>query len=59
MLLIGGNCCGATRNTVERYNPKDNQWTMCAPMHAERYLPSAVVVRGKLYVLGGLDNDNR
>ena len=42
---------------MECYNPKTNQWNMCASMQVEHYSPCLAVVEGKIYVLGGLGND--
>ena len=41
---------------MECFNPKTDQWTMCAPMHRARFGHSAIVVRGKIYILGGFDD---
>ena len=67
MLHIGGNVlswyryidCDDTTNTVECYNPKTGQWTMCAPMKERRYRPGVAVVDGKIYVLGGEEGWDR
>lgn len=62
-LLFGlaGGWHASTENTdkVECYNPKTNQWTMCAPMKERRYRPGAAVVDGKIYVLGGEEGWDR
>ena len=59
-LSIGG-WHASTENTdkVECYNPKTNQWTMCAPMKERRYRPGVAVVDGKIYVLGGEEGWDR
>lgn len=56
-----GGWHASTENTdkVECYNPKTNQWTMCAPMKERRYRPGAAVVDGKIYVLGGEEGWDR
>ncbi|XP_069558864.1 kelch-like protein 20 isoform X4 [Brachyistius frenatus] len=56
-----GGWHASTENTdkVECYNPKTNQWTMCAPMKERRYRPGAAVVNGKIYVLGGEEGWDR
>uniref|UniRef100_A0A3Q3WSV2 BTB domain-containing protein n=1 Tax=Mola mola TaxID=94237 RepID=A0A3Q3WSV2_MOLML len=58
---LTGGWHASTENTdkVECYNPKTNQWTMCAPMKERRYRPGAAVVDGKIYVLGGEEGWDR
>lgn len=58
---VTGGWHASTENTdkVECYNPKTNQWTMCAPMKERRYRPGAAVVDGKIYVLGGEEGWDR
>ncbi|KAM9745214.1 kelch-like protein 24 isoform 1-T1 [Menidia menidia] len=58
---FSGGWHASTENTdkVECYNPKTNQWTMCAPMKERRYRPGAAVVDGKIYVLGGEEGWDR
>ena len=48
-----------TANTMECYNPKTNQWTMCAPMKKPRYNPGVAVVGGMIYVIGGQEDPTR
>lgn len=59
--LLSGGWHASTENTdkVECYDPKTNQWTMCAPMKERRYRPGAAVVDGKIYVLGGEEGWDR
>ncbi|XP_053708687.1 kelch-like protein 20 isoform X1 [Synchiropus splendidus] len=56
-----GGWHASTENTdkVECYDPKTNQWTMCAPMKERRYRPGVTVVDGKIYVLGGEEGWDR
>lgn len=61
VFALTGGWHASTENTdkVECYNPKTNQWTMCAPMKERRYRPGAAVVDGKIYVLGGEEGWDR
>lgn len=56
-----GGWHASTENTdkVECYDPKSNQWTMCAHMRERRYRPGVAVVDGKIYVLGGEEGWDR
>lgn len=60
-LVTAGGWHASTENTdkVECYDPKTNQWTMCAPMKERRYRPGVAVVDGKIYVLGGEEGWDR
>eukprot|EP01065_Artemidia_motanka_P048479 TRINITY_DN7814_c0_g4_i1.p1 TRINITY_DN7814_c0_g4~~TRINITY_DN7814_c0_g4_i1.p1 ORF type:complete len:472 (+),score=104.43 TRINITY_DN7814_c0_g4_i1:78-1493(+) len=44
-------------NTAEKFNPADGTWTPIAPMRYARSTPSAVVLYGHIYVLGGYNGD--
>jgi N-acetylneuraminic acid mutarotase len=44
-------------NALYIYDPATNSWSTAAPMTTGREGPSAVVVNGKLYVLGGNSDD--
>lgn len=59
--FLPGGWHASTENTdkVECYDPKTNQWTMCAPMKERRYRPGVAVVDGKIYVLGGEEGWDR
>lgn len=61
VFAVTGGWHASTENTdkVECYDPKTNQWTMCAPMRERRYRPGAAVVDGKIYVLGGEEGWDR
>lgn len=44
-------------STVERYDPKTNTWQETAPMHVRRAYACGVAVEGRLYVVGGTQDD--
>lgn len=44
---------GQRLNSVERYDPKTNEWQYVAPMPTARSSPGAVAVRDQIYVMGG------
>ena len=43
--------------SVEKYNSAQNQWIYVSDMNIARCAHAACVMRGKIYVVGGLDND--
>lgn len=49
---IGGNDGTRDLNTVEVYDPQTNLWAYVAPMIHRRMFCSAVVVSGKIIVIG-------
>lgn len=49
---IGGYDGHNRLNTVERYNPKTNQWTIITPMNMQRSDASACTLKGKIYATG-------
>jgi len=51
---FGGHlqCVGIT--IVEEYSPETDTWTKMADMPTARYLLTASVVNGKIYVIGGV-----
>ena len=57
---IGGrsNNTNATK-TVERYDPKSDNWTYVEEMEFERSEHAACVLDGKIYVVGGRDGDKK
>lgn len=61
VFALPGGWHASTENTdkVECYDPKTNQWTMCAPMNERRYRPGAAVVDGNIFVLGGEEGWDR
>ncbi|MFZ5989825.1 MAG: S8 family serine peptidase, partial [Bacillota bacterium] len=56
---IGGlrfdNTGGYILNTVEEYDPVRDVWTQKSSMMIPRMAPSAAVVNGKIYVMGGVN----
>ena len=62
MYAIGGKCgwnANATMKSVERYNADDKKWLFVSNMNTERYAHAACVMHGKIFVVGGLDGNNR
>lgn len=45
-------------NSVERYEPKRNQWEMIPPMHLQRSDASAAALRDKIYIVGGFNGQD-
>ena len=45
-------------STLEAYNPATNTWATLAPMPNYRYVVSAGVLNGQLYVVGGVNTPN-
>ena len=59
---IGGQCSpdAITRTkTVEKFNPDQKQWVYVCEMNIERCGHAASVINDKIYVVGGLDKNNR
>ena len=54
--VCGGYSISENLNSVERYSPADNTWTMMPPMTKYRYGAGVVALEGKLYIMGGEDN---
>ena len=42
---------------MEKYDYSENQWKYVSDMNIARSSHAACVMRGKIYVVGGLDND--
>ncbi|NXI05393.1 NS1BP protein, partial [Pachycephala philippinensis] len=55
LYIIGGAESWNCLNSVERYNPENNTWTLMAPMNVARRGAGVAVRDGKLYVAGGFD----
>uniref|UniRef100_A0A8B9J940 Influenza virus NS1A-binding protein homolog B n=1 Tax=Astyanax mexicanus TaxID=7994 RepID=A0A8B9J940_ASTMX len=53
--VIGGAESWNCLNSVERYNPENNTWTLVAPMNVARRGAGVAVHEGKLFVAGGFD----
>lgn len=51
--LIGGMEGDHCKNDCHRYDPKENRWSMLAPMHSERSQAGIVYFDEKIYVFGG------
>ena len=45
-------------DSVERYNPEENHWSMVTPLNTARRGAGAAVLNNKLYVIGGTDGSN-
>ena len=45
--------------TVEKYDSTRDQWKYVSDMNTARCTHAACVLRGKIYVVGGLDNDGK
>lgn len=57
IFAIGGYNGDAQLNSVERYNPSSNTWTVVSPLIHRRSALSAVVYCQRLFVLGGYDGE--
>ncbi|NXE93160.1 NS1BP protein, partial [Menura novaehollandiae] len=55
LYIIGGAESWNCLNSVERYNPENNTWTLLAPMNVARRGAGVAVRDGKLFVGGGFD----
>ena len=51
LYVLGGD--GASKKSVERFDPEANTWEDVSPMSSSRPLLSAAVVGGKIYAVGG------
>lgn len=49
---IGGYDGHTRLNTVERYDPKTNQWILVASMNRQRSDGDACSLNGKIYAMG-------
>ncbi|KAK7825227.1 hypothetical protein U0070_009716 [Myodes glareolus] len=58
LYIIGGAESWNCLNTVERYNPENNTWTLIAPMNVARRGAGVAVLDGKLFVGGGFDGSH-
>ena len=57
---IGGRCGkkdSTALKSVEKFNSAGNQWNYVSDMNIGRCAHAAFVLRGKVYVVGGLDAD--
>lgn len=53
---IGGYDGHNRLSTVERYNPKTNQWTVITPMNMQRSDASACTLKERIYATGNKYN---
>ncbi|TNM88263.1 hypothetical protein fugu_006484 [Takifugu bimaculatus] len=58
MYVAGGAESWNCLNSVERYNPENNTWTLVAPMNVARRGAGIAVHAGKLFVVGGFDGSH-
>ena len=43
------------KNSVEKYDPKENRWSYAAQLQTPRLCPEAIYAHGKIYVAGGYE----
>ena len=51
-------CTSATLKSVEKYDPARKEWALVASMNFGRACHSACVMNDRIYVVGGLDENN-
>jgi hypothetical protein len=52
--MIGSaGVAGSATNTVDVFDPRSGQWNLAAPMSTARTGSKAIVVDGRIYVIGG------
>ena len=51
-------CTSATLKSVEKFDPARNEWAPVASMNFRRACHSACVMNNRIYVVGGLDENN-
>ena len=62
MYVIGGQSNhddSAITNTVEKFDPDKNKWICVSAMNIKRRAHAACVIHGKIYVVGGIDTENK
>lgn len=52
--VMGGNAFGKIRNTLYRYDPASDSYTLLAPSNVATYGSGGAFLNGKLYKVGGL-----
>ncbi|PVD31130.1 hypothetical protein C0Q70_10408 [Pomacea canaliculata] len=52
---MGGFDGHVRQNSVERYNPATNQWSLVQPMNHQRSDARATTLEGKIYICGGFN----
>ncbi|VVB14215.1 unnamed protein product [Arabis nemorensis] len=58
-LTTNGNGTVEVVNKVEKYNSETKTWTLLQGMHKRRKFCSGCYLRGRFYVLGGRDENNK
>ncbi len=58
LYLVGGRTASSTVNTIYAYNIQDNTWAEASSMPIAVFGASVVFQDGKLFVIGGYDEDN-
>ena len=53
-----GHANDETLKSVEKYDPETDEWGFVSNMTIKRSAHSAAVIDGKIYVVGGIDNEN-
>ena len=53
LFVIGGEYRRATRNDVEAYDPKTNQWQRWSPMPTARHGLGVAVIGEAIYAIAG------
>ena len=54
LYAVGGYNGQVTINTVERYNPRTEEWNMVAEMNTARSMLGVASLNGQLYAVGRL-----
>jgi len=54
---LGGYNGVAQLNSVERYCPLEDHWSLITPMNEHRSALSAAVIKNKLFALGGYNGE--
>lgn len=58
MYAIGGYNGITQLNSAEYYDPRDDKWTIIAPMNSHRSALNVAVIENRLYALGGYDGEH-
>ena len=59
LYVIGGFCKDSTLSSAERYDPKTDSWTTIRPLNTARCFSSAIGFKGKIFVCGGSDGQDK
>ena len=59
LYAVGGYNGQTTVNTVERYNPRTEEWTMISEMTAARSMLGVASLNGQLYAVGKYSTGQR